>query len=64
MGLFSTRNNDGASGLCEPNNTVSKKEFERLAAVAKRHNAEKQAIFTEAGLKYRKAQRPDKAGTN
>ena len=64
MGLFSTRNSDGASSLAESCNTVSKKEMARLSAVAKRHNTAKQEVFSEAGDKYRKAHDPKKAGSN
>lgn len=64
MGLFSTRNNDGASGLCEPNSTVSKKEMDRLAEVARRHNPEKAAPYTLEAAAYRNAHRPEKAGEN
>jgi hypothetical protein len=63
MGMFSTRNSDGAH-TPEPSDTISKKEMDRLAEIARRHNRAKQEVFSDAGDKYRKAHQRGKAGTN
>lgn len=64
MGLFSTKNHDGASGHAEPHSTISKKEMDRLAAQAARHNRSKAETFSNEGSRYSKAHRRDKAGEN
>lgn len=64
MGIFGTRNSDGASALAESCNTLSKKDMDRLRDKAVKHNPAKAAVFTPEAIKYRKAHDVKKAGTN
>lgn len=64
MGLFSTRNSDGASALAESCNTLSKQAMDDIHDRAVKHNPRTAALFTPEAAVYRKAHRIDKAGTN
>jgi hypothetical protein len=64
MGAFSTRNNDGASGLGEPCNTVTAAQMRRLSDTANRHNPGKAAVFGDEATRFRKAHDRSKAGEN
>jgi hypothetical protein len=55
MGLFSTRNGDGASGKGESANTISSKDWRKIQASHERHappvmsrEATKQRLHTQA----------------
>lgn len=66
MGIFSTRNNDGASGLAEPCSTIPLAERAKLAAEADRHGCDSVTEFVSApgpGPSWFGFP-PEKAGTN
>lgn len=65
MGLFATRNNDGASGLAEPTSTVTLKEYAKLKRDADRHGCDTVAeLITAPSSKHRGEFSPRKAATN
>lgn len=66
MSIFSTRNNDGASGLAEPCSTVPLAERAKLAAEARRHLCDSVAELVSAPSVTgdRVGFPPEKAGTN
>jgi hypothetical protein len=48
MGLFSTRNSDGASGLAEPTSTIPLPERAKLQRCAEQHSCDSVAELVEA----------------
>ena len=65
MGLFSTRNNDGASGRGEPVNTVPAKDQRGVDKVARHHGCDTRAELYSAGTSSKNPHYdPAKAGAN
>lgn len=64
MGLFSTRNNDGAPSLAEPCNTISSSDMADLRNRAMRREHENGGVLSPESTRRRLAHDPRKAGTN
>lgn len=53
MGLFSTRNHDGASGLAESANTISGKDWKSIRERAGKANPELTKVFSDEARQHR-----------
>jgi hypothetical protein len=64
MGIFSTRNSDGASGKSESSSTISKRDMDNLKDRAIKQQIRDGGMFSSKAIRYGKAHDESKAKNN